>query len=125
MTHTVNARRLYDALKPTQADQDHKVCRVFVDRLWPRGVARADFQFDHWCKELAPSPELRKWFDHRESRWKGFDERYRKELHHKEQKQRMHDLMKEAGNRPVDLLYGAKDTEHNHAIVLADVLQKL
>lgn len=125
MTHAIHARRLYDALKPSSSDQDHDVFRVFVDRLWPRGVAKTEFEFDSWCKELAPSPALRKWFGHRESRWKGFSERYRDELHEQDQKARMQALLDEADGRPIDLLYGAKDPDHNHALVLADELSKV
>lgn len=125
MTHTVQARRLYDALAPATSAPAKHAYRVFVDRLWPRGVAKEDFIFDSWYKELAPSPDLRKWFGHRKSRWDTFNKRYREELHQDDQKKRMHSLLKEAGDRPVDLLYGAKDTEHNHAIILADELQNL
>lgn len=95
--------------------------RVLVDRLWPRGVSKAKLKLDAWEKELAPSTELRKWFGHDPARWNEFKKRYKAELRaHKDE------LKALAGSaKRVTLIYGAKDTEHNEAVVLQDVLEKL
>lgn len=91
---------------------------VLVDRLWPRGVAKKDLHHDLWLKDVAPSPELRRWFDHDPAKFDEFTRRYRAEL----------DEAYGAGNGDVDtllelgdvtLLYAAHDREHNHAVVLA------
>ncbi len=120
MSRTVTIVRLYDALTPEKGDTAY---RVFIDRLWPRGVAKKDFVFDQWCKDLAPSQELRQWFGHKASRWETFSKRYRDELQTREQQDRLADLVKQAGDHSIVLLYGAKDTTHNHAIVLAQALR--
>ena len=96
--------------------------RVLVDRLWPRGISKAKLKADAWLKDLAPSTALRKWFGHRADRWDEFRERYREEL--KEKGDDLADLRKIAATHRVLLIYGARDEEHNHAIVLRDVLQK-
>lgn len=96
--------------------------RVLVDRLWPRGVRREDLAYDSWPKDLAPSPELRRWFGHRPERWAEFHERYAAELKGDAQRQGLSALLRDAGDRPVTLLYGARDPDHNHALVLRDAL---
>lgn len=113
MTTSIEIRRLYQ--QPDAADG----FRVFVDRLWPRGLSRQDFTFDLWCKELAPSPQLRKWFGHKVQNWPGFTERYQAELHTPEQRRRIQAVLRQAGDTTIILLYGAKDPDHNHAIILA------
>ena len=94
--------------------------RVFVDRLWPRGVSKEDAHFDEWMKELAPSTELRKWFDHKPERFEEFSKRYKKEL--AEQKELLDKLKELAKKRKVTLLFAAKDTEINNAVVIQEVL---
>ena|SRR5690349_15661682 len=96
--------------------------RVLVDRLWPRGLTKAAVNADEWMKDIGPSDALRKWFGHEPKRWAGFQKRYRAELTKKKdllaqirQAEREHDT--------VTLLYGAKDEEHNEAVVLRDVLK--
>jgi len=98
-------------------------CRVLVDRLWPRGVSKEAAQLDEWLKEIAPSPELRKWFDHDPDRFDDFRERYRAELSDK--KAFAEELLEKAGGQPLTLLYAAKDETHNHAIVLKDFLENM
>ena len=94
--------------------------RVLVDRLWPRGVKKADAAIDHWFKDLAPSTELRKWFAHDETRWPEFRERFAEELRgHGDQLDQLRAL---ATKGPVTLVYAARDELHNDAVALREVL---
>jgi uncharacterized protein YeaO (DUF488 family) len=94
--------------------------RVLIDRLWPRGVTKAEAAIDHWFRDLAPSTELRKWFGHDPTRWNEFRRRYTAELaQHREQ---LDELLRMAARGPVTLVYGARDEAHNDAVVLKDVL---
>ena len=94
--------------------------RVLVDRLWPRGVSKEDAALDQWMKEIAPSTDLRKWFDHDPGRWEEFCRRYAEELH--ENAELVAQLRKLAHHGPITLVYSAHDEAHNDAIVLRDVL---
>lgn len=96
--------------------------RVLVDRLWPRGVSKARIQIDAWLREVAPSTELRKWFNHDPERWEEFQRRYREELSAPEQQALLDDLASRAREGALTLLYGARDTEHNEAVVLQELL---
>ncbi|MEO6859035.1 MAG: DUF488 family protein [Solirubrobacteraceae bacterium] len=96
--------------------------RVLVDRLWPRGVSRARAKLDEWEKELAPSAELRKWFGHEPSRFEEFRRRYIAEL--RGQRSRLTALRRRARAGTLTLVYGARDSEHNEAVVLAEVLRR-
>lgn len=96
--------------------------RVLVDRLWPRGVKKEDLEIDAWVKELAPSTELRKWFNHDPQRWVEFRKRYFREL--KDKTDQASELLMSAGSKPILFLYGAKDEEHNHAIALKEWIEK-
>jgi uncharacterized protein YeaO (DUF488 family) len=95
--------------------------RVLVDRLWPRGVSKAEAKIDAWEKEIAPSTELRKWFGHDPKRWMEFQKRYRAEL--RSQRDALISLKRSAPK--ITLVYGAKDELHNHALVLKEALEKL
>ena len=95
--------------------------RVLVDRIWPRGVSKAEAHIDLWLKEVAPSTALRKWFGHKPERWDGFRERYGKELKGNPAVEELRQVMAKG---PLTLVYGAKDTEHNQAVALADYLQR-
>lgn len=95
---------------------------ALVDRMWPRGLRRADLGLDEWARDIAPTPELCKWFSHIDERWDEFRTRYLAELATPEQQARMAALLVAAGTRPLTLLYGARNTEHNQAIVLRDAL---
>lgn len=97
--------------------------RVLVDRLWPRGLSKDKAHLDIWLKDLAPGNELRKWFNHEPEKWLEFQHRYESELEQnpnavQEFLQAVH------GKSPVTLLYGAKDEEHNQAVVLQHYLRK-
>lgn len=109
--------RLKRAYEPAAPDDG---VRILVDRLWPRGVSKADAALGDWPKEIAPSSELRKWFGHDPHRWAEFRSRYRAELRrHTQELDRIRDL---ARTKTVTLVYGAKDEEHNDAVVLKEVL---
>ena len=94
--------------------------RILVDRLWPRGLSREKADVDLWLKEIAPSTELRKWFGHVPDRWKEFQKRYHHELENNiESVSKLKELIKKG---LVTLVYGAKDKEHNEALVLKEWL---
>ena len=94
--------------------------RILVDRLWPRGLRKDEAKLDEWMKDIAPSTELRRWFGHDPERWPEFQQRYRAELaRHEEQLDNLRNLARE---QTVTLVYGARDEEHNDAVVLRDVL---
>ena len=95
--------------------------RVLIDRLWPRGVKREDSRLDEWARELAPSGELRRWFGHDPERFDEFRRRYTAELAGQEEKLR--ELRRRARRGTLTLVYGARDTEHNDAVVLAEILR--
>lgn len=95
--------------------------RVLVDRLWPRGVSRERAKLDGWEKELAPSTELRQWFGHEPSRFEEFHRRYTEEL--RGERSRLTALRRQARAGRLTLVYGARDREHNEAVVLAQVLR--
>ncbi len=100
--------------------------RVLVDRIWPRGVAKEDADIEAWLKGLAPSTELRKWFDHDPEKWKEFRQRYLKELKAAkegdtaEALKELQAIVKE--HKRITLVFAAKDTEHNNAVALRDFL---
>jgi uncharacterized protein YeaO (DUF488 family) len=99
--------------------------RVLVDRIWPRGRSRQDLALSDWAKDIAPSDRLRKWFGHDPARWQAFQDRYQQELASPGQLDRLHSLLVNAGSGPITLVYGAKDTEQNQAVVLRQVLLKM
>lgn len=93
--------------------------RVLVDRLWPRGIKKDALQLDRWEKDIAPSPDLRKQFDHDRGKFAWFKEEYRKELEQNEATPYfIEKVIQELRTQPVTLVYGAKDTTYNHAVVL-------
>lgn len=115
MSSRVWIRRAYDA--PTHNDG----YRVLVDRLWPRGVAKADLDLDEWAKDLAPSDELRQWFGHDPARWEEFQDRYERELD--DAGDVLDAVVERTRSGRVTLVYGAKDEEHNQAVVLRRVIE--
>jgi uncharacterized protein YeaO (DUF488 family) len=95
--------------------------RILVDRLWPRGLTKRAAQLDEWLKDLAPSADLRRWFAHDPARWPEFRRRYRRELtNHKDL---LEMLAGKAVRGRITLVYGARDTAHNDAVVLAAVIR--
>lgn len=99
--------------------------RVLVDRLWPRGKKKADLHLNAWVKEIAPSTELRKWFHHDPKRWLEFLKRYKEELRTPMLKKAIADTLDAARKHSrITLIYAAKDTEHNEAVVLQDIFKR-
>lgn len=96
--------------------------RVLVDRLWPRGLSKERAAIDEWLKDAAPSGELRRWFGHDVDRWEEFQRRYRAELVGSQALARLRELLRHGR---VTLLYAARDSEHNNAVVLADFLREI
>jgi uncharacterized protein YeaO (DUF488 family) len=94
--------------------------RFLVDRVWPRGIRKEQLELDGWPREVAPSTELRRWFGHRPERFDQFRDRYRAELD--ADPEAVRPLLEAARRGPVTLLYAARDTEHNQAVVLRDYL---
>jgi len=109
--------RLKRAYAPAEADDG---VRILIDRLWPRGVSKARAALDDWIKDLAPSNALRTWFAHDPARWAEFQRRYRAEL--RDQPEALDRLRALAGEQVVTLVYGARDEQHNDAVVLRAVL---
>lgn len=110
----VRLKRAYDAPDPGDGR------RLLVDRLWPRGVSKADAGIDEWVKEIAPSTELRKWFGHDPARWDEFRRRYAEEIRgHAELLGHLRELAREG---PVTLVYSARDEVHNDAVVLRQMI---
>ena len=108
-------KRVYEPAKSSDG------IRVLVDRLWPRGVKKATAHLDYWMKDVAPSPRLRLWFGHRPERFAEFGKRYKKELNGNPE---LAELRKLGRGALVTLLYGARDPQVNHALVLQSVLRK-
>jgi uncharacterized protein YeaO (DUF488 family) len=109
---SVTIKRAYEPAARTDGS------RILVDRLWPRGVSKRKAALDGWCKQVAPSPALRKWFGHKPERFKDFAKRYRAELKGNPALNELRDI-----KGKLTLVYGAKDPKINHAIVLAKVLK--
>lgn len=113
---TFVTKRIYDA----PADDDG--CRVVVDRLWPRGVAKENAKLDLWLKEVAPSTLLRKEFGHMKERFADFRDEYIRELEANPAVDRLLDLA--TRHKRITLLFGAKDPDVNHAKVLLEFLRE-
>lgn len=96
--------------------------RVLIDHVWPRGISKDRAHLDEWARELAPSDELRKWFDHVPERFPEFRKRYRKELAGHAEK--LDELRERARGGTLTIVYAARDTEHNNAVVLAELLRE-
>ncbi|HKB22958.1 MAG TPA: DUF488 domain-containing protein [Methyloceanibacter sp.] len=112
----IKLKRAYEA--PAASDGT----RILIDRLWPRGVKKADAAIDEWMKDIAPSSALRKWFGHDPARWQEFRRRYLKELRgHPDALERLRALARQG---PITLVFAAHDEAHNDAVVLRDVLVK-
>lgn len=99
--------------------------RVLIDRLWPRGIKKTDLVLDEWAKVLAPSTELRRGFGHDPKLWPMFQARYKAELHSDEAEEKLNELAVRAKKGKVTLVYSARDTEHNDAVVLKTVIERV
>jgi uncharacterized protein YeaO (DUF488 family) len=113
---TIQLKRVYD--EPSKSDGT----RILVDRLWPRGLTKEKARVDLWFKEIAPSTGLRKWFAHDPAKWPEFRARYKAELKHNGPQLAL--LKQTITKGPSTLLYGARDTEHNEAVVLEELLSR-
>jgi uncharacterized protein YeaO (DUF488 family) len=119
MTHElpesrVQLKRVYEPAAPEDG------VRVLVDRLWPRGLRKADAAIDRWMKNIAPSTQLRQWFGHDPERWPEFRRRYTREL--QQQAVAVEELQELARSGPITLVFAAHDEAHNDAVVLRDAL---
>lgn len=111
--------RIYDKTAP-----EMQGFRILVDRLWPRGISKEEAHLDFWAKDIAPTDDLRKWFDHEDSKWDEFKERYVMELNSNPNIEDFKDMVKtNLAKSDVILFYGAKDTKENEAIVLQEYLE--
>jgi uncharacterized protein YeaO (DUF488 family) len=115
----IEVRRVYDDPKGRLGEH-----RVLVDRLWPRGQAKAELEFDRWAKELAPSTELRRWYGHDPDRFEEFARRYRRELSAADSKEAAAELLETAGRATLVLLTATRDVERSGARVLAERLRR-
>ena len=116
MKNTIVIKRAYEKSSPDDG------YRIYIDRLWPRGLSHETFHYDLWDKSIAPSTELREWFHQDpENRWKEFAEKYREELLNNPA---FAQLKKEIADMPkVTLLYSSHDEEHNNAVVVLSALE--
>jgi uncharacterized protein YeaO (DUF488 family) len=112
----VRVRRVYDE------PEDNDGVRVLVDRIWPRGMTKARAALDEWCKDVAPSTELRKWYGHDPAKFEEFSHRYGAELEQAERAQALHHLRDLAADRRLTLLTASKDADISEAAVLAAIL---
>jgi uncharacterized protein YeaO (DUF488 family) len=112
----IQLKRAYE--KPSPEDG----VRILVERLWPRGLTKARAAADLWIKDVAPSPDLRKWFGHDPARWKQFKQRYWKEL--RDKKDNVEVLRRKARDGKVTFIYAAHDEEHNGALALKEFIER-
>lgn len=115
MALDVRIKRIHDPVAPDDG------YRVLIDHIWPRGVSREHARLDEWARDLAPSDDLRRWFDHVPERFPEFRTRYRRQL--AKESNRIDALKARAKQGPVTILYAARDREHNNAVVLAELLR--
>ena len=113
----VSIKRAYESPHP------HDGYRVLVDRLWPRGVSKSRACINEWWKEFAPSTELRKWFGHDPVKWKSFRQQYLAEL--RANREELVCAVNRANRDQITLVYGAKDEQHNHAMVLKEFIETM
>ena len=114
VAESIKLKRAYDSARPGDGT------RILVDRLWPRGVRKADAAIDLWAKDIAPSTPLRKWFAHDPARWHEFRRRYSEEIHrHRDQLDELRSLARKGR---VTLVFAAHDRAHNDAVVLREIL---
>ncbi len=115
-TLRIMVKRAYDASAKSDGH------RILVDRVWPRGLSKDELRRDDWVKEIAPSTELRKWFDHDPAKWNAFKDRYFRELDHRPEA--IKSLLVKCRAGTATLVFGAKDTHHNNASALKEYLER-
>ena len=115
----LKTKRVYEKRDPGDGK------RILVDRLWPRGLKREEAGIDEWMKELAPSEELRRWFGHDPEKWPEFRQRYTRELLAPDKVRLLDRVVRMAREGNVTIVYGARDTEHNNAKVLEEIMQSV
>jgi len=111
----IQLKRVYDKEAP------HDGARFLVERLWPRGLRKAELHMDGWLKEVAPSDQLRKWFSHDPAKWTEFKHKYFAELEHRPDAWKL--ITQAAKHGAVTLLYSSHDAEHNNAVALKSYLE--
>jgi uncharacterized protein YeaO (DUF488 family) len=114
---TIKTKRVYE----DSSDEDG--FRILTERLWPRGVSKERANLDRWMKGIAPSHDLRKWFDHDPDKWEEFKEKYRRELFDSEHVEELLDIIKE--NETITFVYASKDEEYNSTVLLKEFLEDL
>jgi len=115
----ITTRRAYDP--HTERDGE----RILVDRLWPRGLKKEALHLSSWIKDLSPTTDLRKWFDHDPSRWEEFRRRYERELQDPEKQAIPRDIGARSRHGVVTLVFGAKDEDRNNAVVLKNLIERI
>ena len=114
VAENIRLRRAYDSASSSDG------ARILIDRLWPRGVRKADAAIDVWAKDIAPSTALRRWFGHDPARWHEFRRRYSEEIHRR--RNRLDELRTLAQKGRITLVFAARDEAHNDAVVLREIL---
>lgn len=115
MASNIQLKRAYEPVEPSDG------LRILVERLWPRGLSKEKAHIDLWCKEIAPSTELRKWYNHELERWPDFQKKYTEEL--KANPEEVSELRQHCKGKKVTFIYAARDEEHNGAVVLKHFLE--
>ena len=116
--YKLRIRRIYE---PYSVNDGY---RILIDRLWPRGMSKEKAKEDEWAKQIAPSPEIRKWFNHEPAKMDQFRQQYRYELDHNEDAAKfVHHVCDQLTRSNVTLLYAARDETINHAVILQQWLE--
>ncbi len=113
----IKLKRVYEQAQPSDG------FRALVDRLWPRGVSKDEAHIDEWLRDVAPSTELRKWFEHDPAKWPEFQRRYRAEL--KAKTSTLEKLLADAAGGDITLVYASREQHYNNVTVLKEVLEEL
>lgn len=108
-------KRIYEGYSPEDG------YRILVERLWPRGISKEDAHIDMWMKDVAPSTELRKWFNHEDEKWDEFQKKYMEELSKTSQLEKLREIVSRYGD--VTLVFSSKNEKHNNAVVLYNMLK--
>lgn len=114
----VQVKRIYDDAESSDGQ------RILVDRVWPRGLSKDRAELDEWCKDVAPSTELRRWYGHDPDKFNEFARKYRAELHDDERAEALKDLRERARSSTLTLLTASKESDISQAAVLRDLLSQ-